>query len=205
MKIAIIGTHSTGKTTLINKLAEKINNQGFKTAILFELSRKCPYPVNEKTSYKAQTWIQNQHLKQENNINHHDKILICDRATIDNFAYFEQAVPKKNIKNWEARAVDHMKSYDLVLKTRKLNIQAKNDGFRTTDEEFRTKIDEKIKKLIKKHKIKYYLLPKTTNYNIHLRKILKLIKKKLTCEVNERDNYILKQLKLPQIINIPRF
>ncbi len=204
MKIAIIGTHSTGKTTLINKLDERIKKIGFRTTILFELSRQCPFPVNERASYEAQAWIQIKHLEQENNVDHQDKIFLCDRATIDNFAYFRQAVPDKNIGEWEARAVEHMHSYDLVFKTRKLDIRAKEDGFRTTNEQFRKTIDNNIKKILKKHKIKHYLLPKTVNYNDHIRYILRRINEQLTCPIGLKQKYTTSQLRLPWIVKIPR-
>ncbi|MBD3311380.1 MAG: AAA family ATPase [Candidatus Magasanikbacteria bacterium] len=200
MKIAIIGTHSTGKTTIIQKLDERIKQLGFRTTILFELSRECPFPVNERTSYEAQAWIQAKHLEQENGVNHEDKIFICDRATLDNFAYFQNAVSDRDISEWEARAVEHMSTYDLVFKTRKLEINAKDDGFRTTDEDFRKAIDKKIKKLLKKHKIKHYLLPKTTNYNTHIRYILKRINDRLACQISDKQKYTLCQLKFPWII-----
>lgn len=195
MKIAIVGTHSTGKTTLIKKMDENFRKQGFKTVLLPELSRLSPYPVNERTNYQAQAWIQCKHIEEEAKINHVNKVLICDRSTLDNFAYFLRAIKNIDISQWERLAVQHMYSYDLIFKTRKLDIAPQEDGFRSVHEDFRTEIDSLIKKLFKKHGIKAYKLPKTTDYNTHINFIQKKIEPLMSCPMADKSLYkILKKL-----------
>jgi nicotinamide riboside kinase len=189
MKIAIVGTHSTGKTTLVNELEKHLNNQGFKTAILPELCRFSPHPINERTNYDAQTWIQTKHIEEEAKINHIDKILICDRSTLDNFAYFQKAVIDKNIKQWERMSAQHMYTYDLVFKTRKLDIDAVEDGIRSTDDKFRTDIDILIKKLFRRHGIKFHKLPKSTDYKKHINFIKKKITPLMHCPLRDKSLY----------------
>lgn len=185
MKIAIVGTHSTGKTTLVNKLDSYLTNGGFKTVILPELSRLSPYPINERTNFDAQAWIQENHIKFENETDHLDKILICDRSTLDNFAYFERAITDRDISGWEKQAVDHMNTYDLIFKTRKLDLSAPEDGVRSTEDGFRTDIDRRIARLFYIHGVSFNLLSPTIDYSIHLEFIKEKIEPLMRCELGK--------------------
>lgn len=168
MKIAIIGTHSTGKTTLLESLAQHFSTQGKEVFILPEYARLCPFPINEETTLEAQKWILLSQITEENKILHEDKVLLTDRATIDNFAYMYRIGKSDAIENFERCAVAHMRTYDFVFKTQKLNLDAKEDGIRTTDLEFRDMIDRLITHLLKKHTIAYSLLPETIDYASHV-------------------------------------
>ena len=168
MKIAIIGTHSTGKTTLIENIAEMLSQHGKEVLILPEYARLCPFPINEETTLEAQKWILLSQITEENKIDHEGKILLTDRATIDNFAYMYRIGQNDAIENFERCAVAHMKTYDFIFKTRKLNLDAKEDGVRTTDFEFRDMIDRLITHLLMKHNISYSLLPETIEYTEHV-------------------------------------
>ena len=168
MKIAIIGTHSTGKTTLIEHIAEMFSRQGKEILLLPEYARLCPFPINEGTTLEAQKWILLSQITEENKIEHEDKVLLTDRATIDNFAYMYRIGKTDAIENFERCAVAHMRTYDFVFKTQKLDLVAKEDGIRTTDFEFRDMIDRLITHLLKKHNIQYQLLPATAHYATHV-------------------------------------
>lgn len=174
MKIALIGTHSTGKTTLLNKLKTVLEFLGHHVEVVPELSRLCPFPINEETTMEAQEWIQNQQITQENQLHQPEKILLCDRATLDNFAYFERAgrLHNRDISSWEQRAADHMSSYHFIFKTHKLELPAAADGQRSTDKEFRDEIDSSIHRLLEKHAVKYHLLDPSFDYDLHVRNIL---------------------------------
>jgi len=168
MKIAIIGTHSTGKTTIIETVAEMLSKQGKEVLILPEYARLCPFPINEETTLEAQKWILLSQITEENKITHEGKVLLTDRSTIDNFAYMYRIGQSDAIENFERCAAAHMKTYDFVFKTRKLNLDAKEDGVRTTDFEFRDMIDRLITHLLMKHNIPYSLLPETIEYDTHV-------------------------------------
>lgn len=175
MKIAIIGTHSTGKTTLIEHIAEMFSRQGKETLLLPEYARLCPFPINEETTLEAQKWILLSQITEENKIFHEDKVLLTDRATIDNFAYLYRIEKSETIENFERCAVAHMRTYDFVFKTQKLDLEAKEDGIRTTDFEFRDMIDRLITHLLKKHNIKYQLLSATADYSTHVEFVQNII------------------------------
>jgi len=176
MKIAIIGTHSTGKTTLGKLLVEKLRQEGFRVNYLQELARKCPFPINEASHFEAQKWILENQFQHEKNLNLTDGILICDRATIDNFAYMKRAAKNQDLDKYEKLAVDHMPSYDFVFKTIKLNITAENDGVRSVNNEFRDEIDSLISNFLHTYRINHHPLTPTTDYNTHIKHILEKIK-----------------------------
>ena len=173
MKIAIIGTHSTGKTTLGRMLAEKLKELRYEVNYLNELARECPFPINEATSFEAQKWILDNQFRLEEEMHSTNGFLICDRATLDNFAYMKRVSKGLDIRSYEKKAAEHMSSYDFVFKTKKLNLEAEKDGIRSVNDEFRNEIDNLISKLLKKHKIDYFELYPTVDYEVHLEFILK--------------------------------
>lgn len=184
MKIAIIGTHSTGKTTLIKRLVERLTELGHRVVILPEFARLCPFPINEDTTLAAQAWIQETQIREEGAVNHTDRILICDRSTLDNFAYFSRIAEKlenaEYLKPWEKKAAAHMRTYDAVFKTAKLDLLPEDDKQRSLDADFRNDIDERIHSLLAKHGVTWSPLPATEDYDRHIEFILKEIKSKPT-------------------------
>jgi len=172
MKIAIVGTHSTGKTTLINTLAQALEAAGKKVVIVPEMARLCPFPINEETTAEAQKWILENQIKEENSIDDSEAVVICDRGTIDNFAYFFRIAtrlkPEENLAPWEALAVNHASTYDAIFKTQKLAIAAEADGERAIGEVFRQEMDDMITGLLEKHSIPHTLLPPTADYEAHV-------------------------------------
>ena len=176
MKIAIIGTHSTGKTTLVQKLKNKLENLGKKVMIIQEHARSCPFPVHEGTTIEAQKWIMHNQIDKENEVDHSDKILITDRATIDNFAYLHRIADEKTSEEYENIAFEHGKTYDHIFKTQKLDIKAEDDGFRTTDDDFRNLIDNIINQFLEKNQVNFIPLQATTDYEVHVSDILERIK-----------------------------
>jgi len=184
MKIAVIGTHSTGKTTLLKKMSVALEEFGERVIILPEMARLCPMPINEETTLAAQQWILERQIEQEKRIRDDHTIVLCDRATIDNYAYFLRASWKTrhnlDMARFEKMAVEHMPSYDLVIKTRKLSLASKADGERSVNEYFRDEIDELISALLKKYNISYFLLPPTIDYDVHVQLIKERLNKVLS-------------------------
>ena len=56
-KIAFIGTHGVGKTTLCYDLAAALKKHGAVVDIVKEVARLSPLPINRQTSLDAQMWI----------------------------------------------------------------------------------------------------------------------------------------------------
>lgn len=181
MKIALIGTHSTGKTTLCQHLLLRLLEENFDAHLLPEFSRLCPYPINENTTIEAQRWILDQQIMREGlyhastgDRSKQGRIIICDRASIDNLAYLQRVaeLTDTDAQKEERRAIQHANTYDHIFKTQKLDLDAKEDGIRSTDKAFRDEMDARIDALLEKHHINYTLLDPTTAYTVHVNRMM---------------------------------
>ncbi len=143
IKIAIMGTHSTGKTTFTQQLAEYLKFKGKKVEAITEIARKCPFPIHENTTLKAQDWIIKTQIDEENKKSNYD-FLVCDRSVFDDYAYLYYAL-KADHKEIYSDVLDHMKTYDVLFLTKsKEDSKAEDDGFRSTSDEFRIEIERII-------------------------------------------------------------
>lgn len=145
MKIAFVGAHGVGKTTLCFDLAAQLKRLGHNVDMVKEVARSSPLPVNRKTSREAQLWILTTQVAEEIRAAAQCDVVVCDRAALDNYAYFALACGRdpaveKFVDSW-------MKTYDLLIRVPVVeSVQA--DGFRDTDEVFVREVDRKVSDLL---------------------------------------------------------
>jgi thymidylate kinase len=154
MKIAFIGTHGVGKTTLCYELAGALKRQGIHVDIVKEVARLSPLPINRQTSLDAQTWILMTQVAEEIRAAHH-QVVVCDRSVLDNYAYMVRACGRQ--KAIERFVAHWMKTYDLLFKV-PMSGAASADGVRDTDEFFMRSIDERVDTLLAEMKVPYEVL-----------------------------------------------
>jgi nicotinamide riboside kinase len=148
MKIAVIGSHSTGKTTIAEILHSYLLGRGLKSRLVPEIARKCPYPVNQETSVEAQQWILMQQIKEEKLCEKDSDFIITDRSVLDNYVYLFQHLGKNN-EELHHIMLKHLSTYDYLLYTVPMSENSiKDDGFRSIDPKFRDIIDELLKNKI---------------------------------------------------------
>ncbi|HEY6546536.1 MAG TPA: AAA family ATPase [Vicinamibacteria bacterium] len=156
MKIAFIGTHGVGKTTLCYDVVALLKKRDVNVDIVKEVARLSPLPVNRKTSLEAQTWILTTQVAEEIRAGVHHQVVVCDRSALDNYAYMALACgrqkPVERFVDW------WMKTYDLLFKV-PLAGGAPADGFRDTDEFFMRAIDEMVDRLLEEKKVGHQRLP----------------------------------------------
>ncbi len=156
MKLAFIGSHGVGKTTLCYDLASALKRQGINVDMVKEVARLSPLPINRKTSLEAQMWILATQIAEEIRSGSQADVVVCDRSALDNYAYLTFACGRQ--KPIE-RFVDHwMKSYDLLFKV-PISGAASPDGVRDTDEFFMRNIDQLVDTLLAEKKIVHERLP----------------------------------------------
>lgn len=142
MKIAIVGTHGTGKSTLSYLLAAEYKKRGKNVKIVQETARNCPYPVNELMSQEAALWIYYEQSKKELEATHKFEIVICDRSSLDSLIYAKYFKVNYNIIETEKIALNHLKTwYDDVFFVRP-DGPLKGDGFRSESHSFQDGIDD---------------------------------------------------------------
>src|SRR6187401_2396888 len=145
MKIAFVGSHGVGKTTLCFDLAAQLKRRGVNVDMVKEVARASPLPVNRKTSRESQLWILTTQVAEEIRAASHSDVVVCDRAALDNYAYFFLACGRdlaveKFVEMW-------MKTYDLLIRVPVL-AEVQEDGFRDTDAVFVREVDRKVSALL---------------------------------------------------------
>jgi len=155
MKIAFIGTHGVGKTTLCYELAAVLKREGIHVDIVKEVARLSPLPINQKTSLEAQTWIFFTQMAEEIRSGSQHDVLVCDRSVLDNYAYmmlaFGRQLPiERFMYHW-------MKSYDLLFKV-PYSGQLTADGVRDTDTFFAEAVDHLVDQLLQERALPHQRL-----------------------------------------------
>src|SRR6187455_3244546 len=64
-KIAFIGSHGVGKTTLCYGLAARLKARDVSLEMVHEVARRCPLPINEATGLASQSWILHTQIAEE--------------------------------------------------------------------------------------------------------------------------------------------
>jgi len=156
VKIAFIGTHGVGKTTLCYDLAALLKHEGLDVDIVKEVARLSPLPINRQTSLDAQTWILVTQVAEEIRSASRHQVVVCDRAALDNYAYMALACGRQKAIE---RFVDHwMQTYDLLFKV-PVSGEAPADGVRDTDQVFVREIDRLVDTLLEEKRLAHERLP----------------------------------------------
>jgi nicotinamide riboside kinase len=143
VKVAFIGSHGVGKTTLCYGLAARLKARDVVLEVVHEVARRCPLPINEKTGLASESWILHTQIAEETIASFRYPVVICDRSALDNYVYLllaSGADPGLDplVKHW-------MKSYDLLIHVPVMTTPAA-DGVRATDPEFQRAIDQRLER-----------------------------------------------------------
>ncbi len=155
MKIAFLGSHGTGKTTLCYQLAAHLKKLDQHVDLVKEVARNCPLPLNRDTTLDAQRWILHTQIADEIAAARDHDVVICDRAVLDNYAYLVQRVGR--IPVLDALVRDWMQTYDVLFKVPILMLP-RYDGVRDTSPNFQGRIDEIIDSLISEFGVRCHTL-----------------------------------------------
>lgn len=148
-KIAVIGTHSVGKSTLCYKLALEAKQLGESVHIVQERVRFSPCPINEQMTLDTCYWAcANQISKEIEAAQRGFSIIICDRSPIDTFAYAKYNNIRYSL-HLESFATSWLRTYHAIYFVRpSLNHLPCEDGIRNTDTKFINSIDSVLKELL---------------------------------------------------------
>lgn len=154
IKVALTGTHGTGKTTAAGQLAARLAEEfpGLKIAQVGEVARQCPMPINQATTPEAQQWLFHTQIAAELAAGAtNPDIIICDRCGLDNLVYAWTAMAKAEMDGDPAGwgfleealyyfRVTWLATYSLVFWLRP-SYPLANDGVRDTDPHFQDVVD----------------------------------------------------------------
>lgn len=156
MKIAFIGTHGVGKTTLSYAVAALLKRQGLEVDIVKEVARLSPLPINRATSLDAQTWILMTQIAEEIRSASRHGWVICDRSVLDNYAYLVRACGRQ--PHLEPLVDAWMTTYDRLFKVPPVG-SVHPDGVRDVDETFVAEIDGLVDRLLDEKHVPHERLP----------------------------------------------
>lgn len=145
MKIAFIGSHGVGKTTLCFDLASRLKRLDLPVDIVKEVARACPLPINRETTLAAQAWILHTQIAQELVAESQYEAVICDRSVLDNYAYLVVSAGRRPA--YDALVAEWVGSYDGLFKVPVLQAPT-FDGKRDVSADFQHEIDRTIEELL---------------------------------------------------------
>jgi len=141
-KVALVGTHGVGKTTVAYELGGAIKRRGRTVELITEIARECPFALNDQASREAHQWIIARQVQLEIEKRPRAEVLICDRSVLDNYAYYARlyGTAGEQAEALLAYCRAWMSSYDLLVR---LPVMAPltDDGFRSTDVQFQHEIE----------------------------------------------------------------
>jgi thymidylate kinase len=159
MKIAIIGTHGVGKTTLAYQMVAEAKKRGKNACVIHEVARSCPFPLNDDFNVDGAHWIITSQINRELDAKaQKSDFIVCDRSAYDPICYLEaRNFTVQNCIQLEAFAYEWMKTYDHIFYSIPSWQKIVDDGIRSTDIDFQKTVDEQF----------LYFLSTFPNENVH--------------------------------------
>jgi nicotinamide riboside kinase len=142
-KIAFIGSHGVGKTTLAFGLASRLKARDVSLEVVHEVARRCPLPINEETSVAAQSWILHTQVAEELVAAARYPVVLCDRSVLDNYVYLLLAAGEREPL---ATLVGHwMATYQMLVHVPIIG-RLQPDGIRAADPAFQRLVEERLER-----------------------------------------------------------
>ncbi len=145
MKLAVVGSHGVGKTTLSYAIAASKRFRYTNVKLLGETARECPFPLNKDLTFEAVIWIYHRQMIKELEASAKYDNVICDRSVIDSFMYGNllnlSHIQQNRMLQAFVSAKDWMGTYDEIIYIKNSGIDLVSDGVRDTDKVFQEKIE----------------------------------------------------------------
>ena len=140
-KLACIGSHGVGKTTLCYGVAARLKARDLPVEVVHEVARRCPLPINEATGVASESWILHTQIAEEILAAARYPIVLCDRSALDNYVYLLLAAGAQPAL--EGLLGPWMETYDLLVHV-PIVAAPSADGVRALDPSFQRAVDERL-------------------------------------------------------------
>jgi len=177
MKIAIIGTHGTGKTTLAYVIATAAKQKGVNVKLVQEVARTSPFPLNEDFDIDCAHWIITSQIKRELSAKaEKSEMIICDRSSIDPICYLKAVdKPTPKYEALEDFADEWMKTYDKIIFVYPTGEKLDFDGVRCMDDEYQLEVHDNFLEYIERSKMAVTLFPASKIFENDIKPLLDII------------------------------
>ncbi len=140
-KVAFVGSHGVGKTTLCYGLAARLKRRDLAVEVVHEVARRCPLPINQQTSVAAQSWILHTQVSEELVAASRYPVVLCDRSLLDNYVYLLLAAGRQ--PQLEPLLAAWMPGYALLVHVPLVELPSP-DGIRAADPAFQRAVEDRL-------------------------------------------------------------
>ena len=126
-KLAITGTHSTGKSTFLDSLQKQLEAHGLRVGRIGGLAvkaRELGFPILTDHSIDSSLWMMAEGLRREAELSLSCDVILVDRPPLDAFAYLNaglsitgRSLPVDRLARLHALARLSIEDYDAVVMT----------------------------------------------------------------------------------------
>jgi hypothetical protein len=146
LKLALIGTHGVGKTTLAYEICSLLKKSHYNVELVTEVARQSPFPVNAATTIEGQLWILHAQIAAELDAARRAPHVITDRAVLDNYCYLVNKFGRQpQLESWLAW---WMSTYSILIGVPRIEADIPADGFRSGDRAFQQRIHDLLFELL---------------------------------------------------------
>jgi len=146
LKLALIGTHGVGKTTLAYEICSLLKKADYNVELVTEVARRSTFPVNEATTLESQLWILHAQIAAELDAASRAPNVICDRSVLDNYCYLVNKFGRqRQLEQWLEW---WMSGYSLLVGVPPMADGIPPDGFRSESLEFQQRIHDLLEEML---------------------------------------------------------
>ncbi|MEU2258155.1 AAA family ATPase [Nocardia xishanensis] len=167
--IAVTGTHSTGKTTFLSRLAHNLRTAGIDVATVSDLgehAQRIGLPILSGHTWASTLWIITRGISNELAAWIHADVVLIDRAVPDALAYYLAALEYRGnqpnperLRVLEDLITAHSTHYDLIYRTSLAgHLPLGTNKPRDTDLRFRKLADEHVSRVLRDLRIAHQIL-----------------------------------------------
>ncbi|MGY4257688.1 thymidylate kinase [Bradyrhizobium sp. USDA 4516] len=159
VKVAITGTHSTGKSTFLDELAGRLHDLDLKVTRIGDIpsaAARAGFPILRNHTFESTLWLIAECMRQEAAASLKHDIILVDRPVSDALGYLRAALqlsrrelPARRLNALLAIIEAHTPDYDVLIATQ-LDQNIPLGPGRDTDDELRRSAAEHIELLTSK-------------------------------------------------------
>lgn len=164
-KIAISGTHGSGKSTLISEVYSKLKKRNIRVNMTVEVARKSIFLASNEKNADMQLDLFGKQISEEMEASRNCDLLICDRSIVDILMYTKLFLSEDETAKLYRRAMDgfakeYCSTYDYVFKLSTIyNADLVKDDIRPKGEDLQIQASERIELELKNLGIGFVELP----------------------------------------------